>query len=255
MSWSFPSQDSGYGSYPYPTYTGRYGNTFRVAPFNGRRGINRTRTSKRSKWTKPKSFRAKMISYEPTKHYANSSNLAMLADNIYAVMPTSGITQGTGVTNRIGDSVELISLKIRGNYSSDSTAGAYQLRCIVGYTTYEFNAPSVFGAANQVTQIEVFQTNTPANTWVCNGVINKKAFTVLHDQTWDVNSSISAVRDLIGIDFTVPLKNKHFEYVSTASAFGKKVNLVILLMADVVGGTANTTSVGGGVFAYDLCYK
>jgi len=235
------------GDYPRRQFTGM------SYPSGGlRTGAKNTLVSSRRVKKNRKGLKNKILSLEPTKHYANASATALVSSAIYSVFPTVGIVQGTSGATRIGDSIELCALKIKGYYSSAATAGAYSFRIIVGYTGEEYNFPATLNNSG-ITAAEMFINNTPTN-WATNGIINAQAFTCIFDQTMDVNSQIAATSDLSSYSFTVPL-NKHFAYQSQGGVFGKYKNLCIAVVSDVVGGSGGSTSTGQTVLAYDLIYK
>ena len=208
--------------------------------------------SKRSK--RPRntgSFHAMAVKELPAKHYANTSLSALTHNTINTIIPTTGITQGLTNTNRIGDHIQLCALKVAGSLNSAVAANGYSYRVIVGWTGEEYNLPTVFGSGLGST--ELFIANTDS-AWVCNGIINPKAFTVLSDTKYDINSQITAVSDCLSFDFTVPINSK-FDYQSNGSIQGKTRNLAIILIGSVIGGVAGTTSTGLVVFSYDLIFK
>lgn len=197
------------------------------------------------------SFHARVLKDQPAKHYANSSLTSLTHDTITTVVPTTGITQGTSNTNRIGDYVDLCAIKLKGYFTSAVTSGVYSYRILVGYTGEEYNLPTVLGTG--LTSAELFIPNTTAN-WAVNGIINPKAFTVLHDETIDINSVLTAVSDISSYSFTVPLNTK-FEYQAAASIYGKTRNLAVVVIGSVGGGTVGSTSAGATVMSYDLIFK
>lgn len=210
-------------------------------------------TYRRGRRSAYKSSVHKMILRDlPTKHYENSvAATAMTHNTVYTCSPSTGIVQGTSTTTRLGDSVQLVGLKIRGTIQTDTASKGYAYRMIVGWSGEEYNNAITF--ASGLGASEIFYTNSVAN-WVPNGIINPKAFTVLSDMAVTLNSQIAGAADLESFNFTVPLNSK-FNYQGPASVYGKFKNLYIVLIASVVGGVPATTNAGTAVIAYDLMFK
>lgn len=188
----------------------------------------------------------------PAKHYGNSIIKALLHNDVYTCTPSTGIVQGTSNTTRIGDHVDLQAIKIKGFFQTPTLQTAFfSYRIMVGWTGEEFNLPTSLAAGLGIGEWAV--PNTTSN-WIVNGINNPKAFTVLYDQTVDVNSLITTTPDGLSYQFTVPL-HKKFDYQADGSVYGKDRNLCILVMSSVNGGTLSTTSTGQTVMAYDLIYK
>jgi len=198
------------------------------------------------------SFKSKVKATEPAKHstVAPTQN-PMLADTLYTFSPTQAITQGTGNTNRIGDSIEIMALKVKGFFNTATPTGAYTFRVIVGWSGEEYAAASTFTSGLGAT--EIFLPNTVTG-WVANGIINPKAFTVLYDQTWDINSMIAAASENQSYAFTVPI-NQTFNYQATAATMGKLKNLYVVIVGNVFGGTGGITQIGATFMATDLIFK
>lgn len=197
------------------------------------------------------SFKKAVENIKPAKHYSAETNATMTAGTIYTCSPTVVVTQGDLNSNRDGDAIILCSLKIKMNFFSDAVAGAYTYRILVGYSGEEYNASTFTSAA--LTSTELFLPNTAA--FATHGIINPKAFTVLHDETVDINSQIAATVDLATLAFTVNLANFHFLYQSSQSIYGKTKNLYIVILGNVAGGTPGTTATGSAILSYDLVFK
>lgn len=208
-------------------------------------------TTKRKTRKNSNSFLSRLMAAQPAKHYLNSSTTGLAHNNLFTVVPTAGITQGTAVTNRIGDQIHLAAIKIKGFFETDTTAGAYSYRVQVGYTGEEYNLPTTLGSG--LTLAEVFQPNTTAG-WTVNGIVNAKAFTCIYDETIDINSQIAGVKDIKSYAFTVQL-DKAFPYQGAGAVYGKNTNLVVLVSSSVSGGVTGSTSTGLTVLAYDLIFK
>ena len=216
-----------------------------------------TQTLTKRRRTKPQrsvSLKTLIKRTEAAKHYTFENNAALLHNTLYTCIPTQGITQGTGNTNRVGDEIYLCAIKVMGQYLSASTAGAYSMRLLVGWSGEEYTTANI---SNQLVSglggSEVFLPST-FTTWTPNGLINPKAFTVLYDQTIDINSQITATSDLSSFEFTVPL-NQTFCYQSSGSVQGKTRNLCVVVIGGVALGTTGTTPAGNCIWAADLIYK
>ena len=197
------------------------------------------------------SFHALAVKEMPAKHYANTSITTLTHNTITTVVPTTGITQGLTNTNRIGDHVQLCAIKLSGSLNSAIASNGYSYRVLVGWTGEEYNLPTTLGSGLGTGELFIAATDVG---WGCNGIINPKAFTVLSDNTYDINSQISAVSDCQSFSLVVPINSK-FDYQSNGSIYGKTRNLAVVVLGSVIGGVAGTTSVGTVVLAYDLIFK
>jgi len=214
-------------------------------------GTNTLVRHKRKSFKKGKSFRMRVLAIEPAKHYSYQPNQSPMTQNtLYTTIPTAGIVQGTSNATRIGDAISVEALKIRGQFQSAVAANLYSYRIIVGWTGEEFPLGTAFGSGLGVT--EVFLPFTTLVTVL--SIVNPKAFTVLHDETIDINSSIPDTSEVVSFGTTVPIHQK-FSYQSTASAQGKTKNLAVIIVGFVAGGATGVTSVGSCFTAMDLIFK
>lgn len=214
---------------------------------NSGEGIVRRRNVGRS----GRSLQMAIKASDPAKHYCNSAAQTMLHGNIYCVVPTAGVLQGTTNTTRVGDEIYLEAIKIKGHFSSAVGSNVYNYRLLIGYTSEEYNRPTVLGSG--ITSPELFITNSDAN-WPTAGIVNSKAFTCLYDHTVDINSQLTGVSDIKSYDATVSLKKK-FPYQANGSIYGKSQNLIIVVIASVGSGTVGTTAAGDCLLSYDLIFK
>lgn len=219
-----------------------------------RTGRSRTLTMttvKRKKRYGRSSFKDQLYNNMAAKHFTGEQGVTMTHNTLYTLVPTAGPTQGDANTSRDGDAIVLCGLKLSGFYNTDTAAGPYAFRVIVGFTGEEYSNVT-FGSGLGLS--ELFLPNT-GGTVSSNGLINAKAFTVLHDEKFTVNSEIAATRSRADYSIYVPLNNQKFYYQSSASALGKTKNLVVVICADVVAGTTGTTAVGGTSISWDFIYK
>jgi len=188
----------------------------------------------------------------PAKHQTSVQSVGAATHvTIYSSNLTAGIVQGTSNTGRLGDSVRLIALKLKGFFQSPSAAtGMYSYRVIVGWSGEEYSGNTL---GVNLTDTELFLPNT-TTAWNVNGIINPKAFTCLYDETFDVPSLISNVADLVSYNQTIQL-NQDFDYQASGSALGKTKNLYMVVICNVVGGVAGTTAAGVTYTATDLIFK
>lgn len=200
------------------------------------------------------SLKALIKRTEAAKHFSFDTNLTMTHNTLYTCVPTQGITQGTGNINRTGDQVYLCALKIKAYWQSAVTAGPYTYRIIVGYSGEEVT--TVGASSSFVSGLGVSEVFLPGTTGQAtpNGLINPKAFTVLYDETFDINSQIAATADVQSFIHTVPI-NQQFNYQSSASIQGKVRNLCILVSAVTASGATGVTPVGNMICACDLIFK
>lgn len=206
---------------------------------------------KTNKKRKYKSFKNRLYDNMSAKHATNEQGLSMTHNTLYTLVPTALPTQGDTNSSRDGDSIVLCALKLNGFWNTDTASNGYSYRIIVGYTGEE-PSNTTFGSGLGLS--EIFLPSTGSNTSTI-GLINAKAFTVLHDEKFTLNSQITGVRDKLDFKVYVPLHNKLFYYQSAASALGKDKNLVVVITGDVVAGSTGTTPIGGTTISWDFIYK
>lgn len=200
------------------------------------------------------SLKALVKSTEPAKHYTLSNNATLLHNTIYTCIPTQGIAQSLTNTGRIGDSVYLCALKVKGFYQSATTANAYTFRIQVGWSGEEYGTANIAGQlVAGLTAAEVYLPTTTTLATV-NGIVNPKAFTILYDQVIDINSQIAATVDVQSFDAIISL-NQNFQYQSDGSVFGKTRNLCVVVSAVVASGASGVTPAGNCVWSADLIFK
>jgi len=224
----------------------------------GREGVNSSMTMYRRPKKLTKSTLSKVVrSLQPTKHFNNApTQIGLIQDTYYSLNITAGIVQGNGDANRDGDEIYLDTLKLTGLVNTAFTAGAYSYRIIVGYSGEEYNFTTNFSSSG-ISTTEIFLPNTfgsGGTQWNQNGIINPKAFTVLHDKKITCNSQIAGVADLANFSYSVPLNSK-FVYQQSGSQLGKTRNLFVILLGAVVGGVPFVNGVGTCLLSYDLSFK
>lgn len=217
-------------------------------------GTRTTLTNKRTKPFTGRSLKKLIKSTESAKHFTFETNGTLTHNTIYTCVPTQNPVAGTSNVGRIGDDIYLCALKIHGQFLTAVTANAYTYRILVGWSGEEVTtvgAGSTFVSGLGGTEVFLPGSFT---TWTPNGIINPKAFTLLHDETIDINSQISATVDCNSFAFTVPI-NQDFMYQSAGSAQGKTRNLCIVVVGSVANGVTGTTASGNIIMAADLIFK
>lgn len=210
-------------------------------------------TKRRTKVTAG-SFKKAVYNTQPAKHLTGEDSESSTHNTILTIVPSQAIIQGTSNVTRIGDSAYFCAIKLKYNFQSNATAGAYSWRIIVGWTGEELTTAGIeSGFQSGLGSSELFLPTT-GSVWGVNGIINAKAFTVLHDATYDINSQVAAANDLVSDVVTIPL-NTNFVYQSAASRQGKTKNLCIVVLGSVAGGVTGTTAVGNAVVSWDLIFK
>lgn len=206
---------------------------------------------------KYQSFKTKLMASTPAKHVmtgdSSTSVVGGTHNTMYTCNLTAGIVAGTGDNQRVGDAVQLLSLKINALISTNAAltaAGMY--RVIVGWSGEEYNLPNQLSAAGLVSS-EVFQATTGA-AWRNTSIVNPKAFTVLDDRIWSLNNSIANVAEIQEISYTVPCST-NFSFQAAGSALGKTRNLYLIFIPCIFGGAAGTTVAGNIALSTDLVYK
>lgn len=239
-------------------YAGLYGYRPRATPNYSLRTNNNgtpanTLTYARPTKVKRAGFRQKMLSYEPCQHSIvsdNTTNTAVLSGTMYTFGPTQIPTQGTAIGNRVGDQIELIALKLRGQFITNAAANVYTYRILVGWSGNEVAATTLTSGLGAT---DVFFPNT-YNVNVCDGIVNPKAFTCLYDETVVLNSQITATQDGEQFAISVPFKEK-FPYRAGAATMGKFKQLYVVVCANVAGGVVGVTNAGSVYFSSDLLFK
>lgn len=200
------------------------------------------------------SLKRQMIKLHSAKHSTQDLSANNTHNTILTSCPTQNVVQGDGNTNRDGDAIHIECLKLKGSLVSSTTAGAYQHRIIVGWSGEEVTTALI--ATNLVSGLaatELFLPTT-SGTWVANGIINPKAFTVLYDQTFDINSQVAAAQDIVNFAVSIPI-HQDFDYQSSSSVQGKNRNLFVIAIAEVAGGTSGVTAAGQHIISTDLVFK
>jgi len=203
------------------------------------------------------SFKKKLYDNTPAKHSITADNASSITgglhNTIYTLNLSAVITQGTADNQRVGDSVQLMAVKLNGLISSNALITAScQWRIIVGWSGEEYNLPSQFTVAG-LSITELFQPGSGA-IWRNTGIINPKAFTVLDDRIWTLNNSISNVADIEEVAYTVQI-NANLPYQSGGSVYGKTRSLYVVAIPCSLGGVSGTTNSGNLALATDLIYK
>lgn len=205
---------------------------------------------KRRKFRQLRSLKSKIVATLPAKHNTYDALTTINADSAYTIQPTRNIGQGTGNQDRVGDQIFLEALKLKGHFESLTTSNAYIYRLVVGFTGEETNGIASWSNTG-LTAAEVYQPNT--YTILTNGHINKKAVTVLHDETFDLNSQVDAAPTVHGFDLLVPIKQR-FTYQSAGSTYGKIKNLFVWVVGHAPG-VSGANAVGYVRCSVDLIFK
>jgi len=239
-----PPRTPGYGG-----FAGWIAKRQRVGTKYGYSGVGTLMKKKRSRRAFRKSFKRKVLNVFGAKHLAGTSNVTITNAVMFTNNITAQVTQGTSGSTREGDSIYLEAIKIHGHFQSATESNAYKFRLLIGYSGEEYSVVTFTSGA--MTSAEVFLPAT--DTTLVNGIVNPKAFTVLYDQTIDLNSQIEGDRTIKSFADTISLK-KQFPYQTNASIYGKNQNLYAIVVAyapDIAGGVA----IGSVLMAYDLIFK
>lgn len=206
--------------------------------------------TKRRRTINRKSFKNQLYDNMAAKHTNGEQGLGMTHNTLYTLVPTAQPAQGDTNASRDGDAIVLCALKLNGFFNTDVAAAGYSFRVIVGFTGEEYTTVP-FGSGLGTS--ELFLPSTAGLATV--GIINPKAFTVLYDEKFTVNSEISGTRSKLDYSIYVPLNNQKFYYQSSASQLGKTKNLVVVIVSDVIGGVSGVTSTGGTTLSWDFIFK
>lgn len=216
------------------------------------RSYTRTLTKRRKRrYGKGMSISKRIVAAMPAKHFllSTASGLSKGA-TILTWSPTQSVIRGTADNQRIGDTITLCSLKWNGIFNSNTVSNSYSYRMLIGFTGEEFSAATFL---TNYTTGELFQSGTVA-ALKSNGIVNPKAFTVLHDEKFTISSNLAGVVDVLPVAGTLSLKNQKFFYQSDGSVYGKTKNLVVILIGDEVV-TSAATDAGGASISFDFCFK
>lgn len=190
-------------------------------------------------------------SMEAVKHYVKSDgtlNQTMIMNQVYLHQPTQQVSQGDTNSNRDGDNIYLNALKTRFMFHDlAAITDGVTYRLLVGWTDIA-SSVSGFTAA---TASDYFLPS--AGTYFSNYIVDPKKLTVILDKTYDQNTLITGVRPVQTDAINIQL-DKAFTY-QTGDTRGKGKNLTVLVVAQVVGGTAGTTQVGNVYMGYDLIFR
>lgn len=215
-----------------------------------------TRTKKPQRKSKRNSIRKAILNGETCQHMSRDDTVvtaALLHNNFYSISPTQLVGQGTSNASRIGDTIHLLALKLKGIIATAPVSNAFQYRIIVGMSRIQ-TSNNTF-ASGVFTQADIFIGSTGSSSgYSLNGIVNPKLFTALYDEVIDVNSLVSTTVDFANVEFTIPIDQK-FEFARENGTFGSKRNMFLIVIPAVNGGTSNTTSCGNFSAGIDLLFK
>jgi len=221
---------------------------------NQRPGTSRTVTSnKRKRKQLTSSIKQVITNEKPAKHRTFFDSEALTHNTIYTLSPTQAVVQGDTNENRDGDQIQVCALKLKGSFYAPATANGYSYRFLVGYSGEEYSVAAAFSASGLV-DAEIFLPVTSGGHRT-NGIINPKAFTVLHDETIDVNSLLTSVQDVYSYQMLVSLNDAKFPYQSSGSIYGKTRNLYVVVIGCAIGGSTGITDAGVIHLSADLIFK
>jgi len=207
-----------------------------------------TKTVKK-KNRKVSTLRTRVLAISPAKHFIQNTGPTMNQSELYVANVTAGPVQGTANNQRIGDAIQLEALKISGSWYSGVASTAYSFRVLVGYSGEEYNGTTL--ATGKLTPAEIFFTGATSQV---NSIVNPKAFTVLYDEKFDINSQIDAAQTVHTFDQTVMLKRKFVYQGTGGSVYGKDKNLYIICVGFGAGITVGNP-IGQILMDYDLIFK
>lgn len=187
------------------------------------------------------------------KAKSSGPSTSMLHANIYSCNITANVVEGPSDDERIGDTIHPKSLVLNYSFIAPATAGAYAYRIIVFYSGNEYSSTSLATGASGFTFAELFQPTTSADS-IFMAVPNPKAITILGDQLININSNITATKDIHSGRMNIRLGTSAFKYESLGSIFGKTKNLYIAVTSYVADGVTNETATGIAVVNYDFRY-
>lgn len=241
----------------YGAYRSSYPASRQTQQYTSGRSFTKVRSRRRRRYATTSSFKSKVLQTAPAKHIMTNDNQTQvtgaLHSTIYTCNLTAAIVAGTGGNQRIGDAVQLLSLKVNGLLSSQANSTASCMyRVIVGWSGEEYNVPNTFSTAG-LTGTEIYQANTGSN-WANTAIINPKAFTVLDDRIFTLNNNISLVADIQEFSYTIPVNAAQY-YQAAGSVFGKTRSLYMVFVPCILGGTFAVTPAGSVAVSTDLVFK
>lgn len=205
------------------------------------------------KKTSNKSFRGKLLNELQNYHETSSQVVNLTHNAIFTKNMCSTIIQGLTIDDRQGDQIYLTALKIRGSYQLPTTAGAFSMRMIVGYSGAEYVAGTFVTGVSGLDSTQLFLPDTYSGGWGPNGIINPKAFTVIYDSVIDQNSLTTTTAEVQSFAASIPL-DKNFPYKAGESIYGKFKNLYVVLIGGVAGGVAEQPA-GNVAISMDVIFK
>lgn len=219
-----------------------------------KRGRSYTRVMKkprRKSYASSSTLKKKIMATKPAKHLMYSAGISFSIGQVHVWSPTQSVIRGVNDSDRIGDTINLCNLKWNGVINGAKEANAYMFRMLIGYTGEEFAANTW---TTNITSGQVFQSNTTSG-FLTNGIVNPKAFTVLYDQKFTINSLIADVRDVLPVTGSLSFNNHNFVYQADGATYGKNKNLVVLMIGDKLRGPLAVGDDFGFTVAFDFCFK
>jgi len=166
----------------------------------------------------------------------NLTQSPLTHNTIYSSNITAQIAQGTAATNRIGDSIHLDAISIRGVFdtSGNATQAGVLFRALLVLST-NTSTSGAFGGTIGASGLWYGSANNSVSH------PNTHVAKVLCDETFTIIPTTSSAT-VIPLTLSCPM-NIPFLY-QTGSTLGQAANLFIVITSIIVGGSTGTTQTG-----------
>jgi len=174
----------------------------------------------------------------------------MTHNTIYTMNLLNYVIQGSTQGTRTGDTIYLEAVKFNAMFETPSAnINGVTVRIMILYHD-DYYANGFFSAGLGLTDLAMATTGVARAS---NLVIDPKKTTVLYDQVYNLNPSITSQVDTVPITFTCQLK-KTFDFIPSSQE-GKERNLYAVCIPCVGSGSSGVTTAGTLYSNSDLIFK
>lgn len=177
--------------------------------------------------------------------------VALVHNNIYAQNLLNLVTQGTNQQARTGDTVYVEAVKVKAWVETPIAAiNGLSYRVMVLWHD-DFYANSILTSGTiALGDLNMISTGVGRTNLM---IVDPKKTTVLYDETYTINPSISGAIDVVPIQFSCSIK-KQFNFIPGTQE-GKDRNLYLVLIPAIAAGAAGATACGTIYANNDLIFK
>jgi len=204
-------------------------------------------------------FKTQLAKNTPAQHNIQAITSAVNQGNQFLINTTGYITQGTGISNRIGDSVYLEAINFNVRFNNDPAIN----------TPIVWKFGVMWSGDEKTANVATYATPTTADSplvdWTLLGptdgdigmtIWNSKAITKLADVNIELHEVLAGQVATKQFNLSVPLKQQ-FKYDKVAGTYGKFKNLYIFIKGFDIAQPppASTLQIGGYTVTWDLIFK